>query len=158
MENITRWLIVTVFAVGVTALSGTVPAMAQGPGEGEGEGESSCTISCACGEKGCGCSTEDGDGSACTSSGSHCFVSSCEAEEEQQADFAFFAPDGSVLTRSVDSERIVIRPMAVSSWETLPNGVTVGRNCSGIIVSRFITPARAAALRMETRVLTTAQQ
>ena len=124
-----------------------------------------CTIKCGCIPGGCGCQGKGGNGSACSASGNGCFTTECEALAS--LDRTFFAPDGSILTRRVNAgsasvDAIVAQqaerdkpPQLWTSWETLPSGIAVARNCAGLVVQRYVQTVKAQALRDDTRVRAT---
>lgn len=142
-------LTAALFGVGLLFV-GPLPVVAQPPAEAE------CTAKCGCiSGEGCGCQSTGGNGSTCDASGDGCFVHRCDAHTSSAS--AFLAPDGSVLFHGATQadEDGMIETFQSGLWEILPSGISVAKNCSGVIVDRFVTRGRAAALRAESLVLST---
>ncbi len=146
MQFLTKLLLAGVVAIGVGATVAPSEAAAQ------------CTMRCECDENACGCSRNDGNGSACYASGDGCYVYRCQPKMAASLDRAIFARDGKALApiAGIDADgRAGAVPTTGVSWEVLPSGIAVARNCAGIVVQRYVSKARATALREKTRVLAT---
>lgn len=153
MRFMTRLLLAGVVTIGVGAIAAPTEAAAQ------------CTVKCGCISGGCGCQGKGGNGSSCSASGNGCFVSECEALVS--LDRTIFAPDGSIVTRRVNTSSASVDGASALraegdepqepwvSWETLPSGIAVAKNCAGLVVQRYVQTVRALALRDDTRVLAT---
>ena len=146
MHFLTKLLLAGVVAIGIGATVAPSQVAAQ------------CTLKCECDEKGCGCKRKDGNGSSCSTDGYTCEVSVCQPTIAASLGRAIFARDGKALApiAGIDADG---RAGAVSttgvSWEVLPSGIAVARNCAGVVVQRYVSKARATALREKTRILAT---
>lgn len=125
--------------------------------------EAQCVYGCACQGGACGCNS-NGTGDGCTASGEGCVVSTCDDTTIQSV---AFAPDGSVVqfasetegeganVTSADGVRSLRAQLSGSTrWEYVSAGLSVARNCSGLIVARVYDRQAAAAIRQKDRTLT----
>lgn len=115
----------------------------------------SCTTKCTCASDGCGCQSSGGNGGQCDASGDGCWVAKCKPEIT-----FFIAPDGSVI----EMDRVLVGSMPLASnagfvpgatlagsWETLSDGSSAARHCTGLIVSRTYDQRTVTALRERQR-------
>lgn len=146
MSYIWRCLRVTILVGVAMSCVGVVSAHAQQPDGG-------CTMKCKCSQEGCGCEMEGGTGSSCEATGTDCNTQPCNPNLYFAS--AFVAPDGSVLSHAytrIYDEALFVKAQS-RSWEVLPNGISVAKNCAGVIVDRFVDRHRASMLRVQSRVL-----
>lgn len=128
--------------------------------------EAQCHWGCTCEGNACGCN-RNGSGSKCDNGGTGCVVTGCNVEMT----LLEFAPDGSIArfaSRAADAdaaepvreakaaatpEGLVQEIGGSFRWESLEEGRSVARHCSGLILGRYYDRRTAAALREETRTL-----
>jgi hypothetical protein len=120
--------------------------------------EAQCTWGCRCEGTACGCNS-NGSGKSCDNGGSGCVVEKCGAPVE-----LVFAPDGSVVRLAVNTQQEQTGSDAAAAvttdiggetrWEYKSDGVSVARNCSGVIVARRYEADVAAAARLRHRTVT----
>lgn len=123
--------------------------------------EAQCSWGCACMGTACGCNS-NGNGGRCDASGSGCVVTQCNESR------LYFAPDGSVLRfASAESPSGAAEPEQAEApldprselggttrWEAAPDGRSLARHCSGVVLARYYAREDAAAIREASRTLT----
>lgn len=127
---------VTAFSIGAVALT-PAQVVAQ------------CQWGCTCMGNACGCNS-NGSGSRCDTGGDGCVVTQCTIEMTLH-----FAPDGSPVQRP-GAASVRDMPLAAREGvrlEFVSSGWSVERHCSGLVMSRRITPAVAAGLRKQAQHL-----
>jgi hypothetical protein len=116
--------------------------------------EAQCVYGCACEEGACGCNSR-GNGDRCDAGGTGCVVSACDPKP------VAFAADGSVIRLASTAEAPSAPADAggaqgggATRWEYVSDGLSVARDCRGIIVARYYDPQLAAAIRAKDRTIT----
>jgi hypothetical protein len=129
-----RSLLYSLFGLGavVASMANVTTAAAQ-----------NCPWGCYCQSTWCSCNTH-GSGSSCQANDSGCIVYTCAPVK-----VLGLAPDGSAVrlaSLEADPARAEATPLHVR-WEYVSRGRSAARDCSGVVVARYLDHRLAAAVR-----------